>query len=105
MAGRDKAKSAFGKTKVTKVPVLGSSAAASQHNSSGSDRRSLPLWNGWWGSGFLGKNGEARQVGCAKRGRDGDIGGVAAGRNQHPAYTRQVIARVENPPLIVQIYL
>src|SRR5271157_5676735 len=105
MAGRDKAKSAFGKTKVTKVPVLGSSAAACQHNSSGSDRRSLPLRNGWWGSGFLGKDREARQVGCAERGRNGDIRGVTAGRNQHPTDTRQVIARVENPPSVVQIYL
>src|SRR5271157_1339688 len=66
---------------------------------------SVPGSNDGWGDSLLGDDREPRQGSSAKRGRDGDIRGIAAGRNQHPANSRRVVACVENPPLIVQISL
>src|ERR1035441_10191357 len=42
-------------------------------------------WPGEWINRLLGQHGKSHQRGCPKRGRDGNIRGVAPRRHQHPA--------------------
>jgi len=52
---------------------------------------------------FVGPNLEPGQSVPTECGGDGDIGGVAAPRDQHPAYSRRIVARIEHLPAAFEI--